>query len=129
MAALAVNGTVATVTDRRTFTATLGNSPQSTPQYFEGGMLEFTSGANAGYAKEVKLDSTGSPLVLGTFVLWEPMPLDIQVGDTFEIRPGCNKSKDTCKTKFNNVVNFRGYGVFVPGMNEVLRGPDRPPGG
>lgn len=52
-------------------------------------------------------------------LLYLPMPADIEVGDTFTMRPGCDKSVVTCKTRFENVVNFRGHGVLVPGQGEL----------
>ena len=39
---------------------------------------------------------------------------DIQVGDEFTLYAGCDKSPDICRTKFSNIVNFRGE-PYVPG--------------
>lgn len=43
-----------------------------------------------------------------TFVLSRPTPFTLVPGDGFFIMPGCDKSTDTCETKFNNLINFGG---------------------
>jgi uncharacterized phage protein (TIGR02218 family) len=112
------NGTVTSVTSRRQFSASIGGSPAAEIGHFDGGRVTWSSGQNTGFSMEVKSDATGSPAEI---LLYLPMPLDIEVGDTFELRPGCDKSKATCIAKFANLVNFRGHGVFVPGQTEVLK--------
>ena len=52
--------------------------------------------------------------------LYLPMPYDVEVGDTFTIAHGCNKEWATCKWRFDNLVNFRGHGAWVPGMDELM---------
>ncbi len=47
----------------------------------------------------------------------------MQAGDAFTIRPGCDKSFATCRAKFDNAVNFRGF-PHVPGTDQVLSYPD-----
>jgi uncharacterized phage protein (TIGR02218 family) len=118
-AAFTFNGTVTSVTNRRQFTATTDyGSPDAEAGYFSGGRVTWVTGQNTDYTMEVKDDSLDSP---GDFLLFLPMPLDIEVGDTFTIEAACDKKKATCIAKFNNLVNFRGHGVFVPGMTEVLK--------
>jgi hypothetical protein len=56
---------------------------------------------------------------ISNFNLYLPMPRDIQVGDTFTIRPGCDKSAAMCKGAYDNLVNFRGHGAWVPGIGEL----------
>jgi hypothetical protein len=34
-------------------------------------------------------------------------------GDTFTAYPGCDKTQNTCTSKFNNLVNFGGF-PYVP---------------
>jgi uncharacterized phage protein (TIGR02218 family) len=38
-----------------------------------------------------------------------------RVGDGFTVTAGCDKSVKTCKAKFDNEVNFRGF-PHVPGI-------------
>jgi uncharacterized phage protein (TIGR02218 family) len=47
------------------------------------------------------------------------MGTKIQVGDIFTIVAGCDKLKETCIAKFNNILNFRGF-PDVPGIDKLL---------
>lgn len=58
-----------------------------------------------------------------TFALVEPMPYVIQIGDKFRVSAGCDKSIGACVTKFNNVVNFRGF-PWAPTGDQVEDYPD-----
>lgn len=109
--ALKVSSAITTATSRRAFTA---SGLAQAAAYFTAGEVVFTSGANDGLAMEVKDHDTG-----GVLALQLALPYDLQVGDTFDIVPGCDKTKPTCKAKFNNVPNFRGFS-FVPGPDRVL---------
>lgn len=83
--------------------------------YYSFGVLTFTSGNNNGVSLEVMsqaaIDATYDRLVLPLAFPYTP-----QVGDTFTLTAGCDHRKDTCKNKFNNLVNFRGE-PFVPGQD------------
>ena len=119
-AAWTFDGVVSGVTDRRTFTVDFSSpAPVDVAALLRGGKITFTSGANDGYSMEVRAVTDGSPS--DTVLLFQPMPLDIEVGDTFEVTAGCNKLRATCRDTFDNLVNFRGHGVFTPGMTEVLK--------
>jgi hypothetical protein len=67
---------------------------------------------------QAELD-VGSPTANCEITLFLPMPNDIQVGDTFTIRPGCDKYHITCYETFNNIVNFRGHGYLIPGLYKM----------
>jgi uncharacterized phage protein (TIGR02218 family) len=89
--------------------------------WFAGGKLVWTSGANEGAAIEIKTHvNTGAEV---SFELWESMAFDIAAGDTFTVTAGCDKSLDTCISKFNNVANFRGF-PFIPGNDAVVAYPN-----
>lgn len=111
LGALEVSGAVTTVTSRRAITA---SGLAQAAAYFTGGQITFTSGLNIGISMEVRDHDTGGVLVLAL-----PMPFDITVADTFDLVPGCDKTKATCISKYSNVVNFRGFS-FVPGQDKVL---------
>jgi uncharacterized phage protein (TIGR02218 family) len=108
-----IAGTVTAVTDRRTF---VDSGQASSSGYFDGGLLTWTSGDNDTYSMEVKTFAAG-----GAFVLQQPMPNDVQIGDTFQVYAGCDKSLATCRDKFDNVVNFRGF-PYVPGQDRMVAG-------
>lgn len=116
--ALTITGTVTSVTSSRQFAAAINyGSPAPDVAYFNGGLVRWSSGENATFSMEVKQDTFGSP---GEILLYLPMPYDIEVGDTFTIRPGCDKSAAMCKGRFGNLVNFRGHGAWVPGVGELM---------
>jgi uncharacterized phage protein (TIGR02218 family) len=110
MGAFTFTASVTSVTDRQKFKC--GSLTQDTG-YFTGGEITFTSGANNGLKMEVK-DFSSSEIILAL-----PMPNTVLVGNTISIKAGCDKTDTTCKTKFNNLINFRGF-PKVPGTNKIL---------
>lgn len=82
--------------------------------YFDFGVVTWVTGDNAGLQMEVR------SYVPGQIVLQLPMPYAIQVGDTFDIRAGCDKSQPTCHDRFDNVINFRGE-PFLPGVDKIAQ--------
>lgn len=114
------SGTVLAATNRRQFMAS--GLDGFAAGWFERGFVTFTGGANDGLTGEVKAHGlTGSPPTAG-FDLWLTMPHAIEPGDTFEVRAGCDKSFATCKAKFANGVNFRGF-PHMPGNDYVTSYP------
>ena len=85
-------------------------------RWFEHGKITFTSGNNNGLTREVKTHTKDGGGV--TVTVWEPFPFAIAATDTFTIVAGCDKLFKTCKAKFNNAVNFRGY-PHIPGTNTI----------
>ncbi|TQI76297.1 putative phage protein (TIGR02218 family) [Bosea sp. AK1] len=90
--------------------------------HFTGGRLIFTSGANAGFAVEVKRHGREGAQAL--FQLWQAPAAEILPGDGFRVTPGCDKSFATCRAKFANGVNFRGF-PHMP-TNDFIIGGVRP---
>jgi len=119
-------GSVEAVTDRATFTVpadTVHDLSQSPPaaapdDWLNGGLVAFTSGANAGLAMEIRDWIAASR----TIVLFLPMPFDIAAGDTCDIRRGCNKRgrEGDCKLVFDNYLRFRGF-EDIPGLDALVR--------
>jgi len=85
-----------------------------------GGKLTFLSGANAGIAIEVKAHRRIG--ASAEFDLWQRAPRPIAVGETFSVTAGCDKRHETCRKKFSNIVNFRGF-PHMPGNDFVVRMP------
>jgi uncharacterized phage protein (TIGR02218 family) len=48
----------------------------------------------------------------------------IEVGDDFSVVAGCDERLETCRDRFANVVNFRGF-PHIPGQDTVIRYPNR----
>lgn len=81
------------------------------------GLVKFLTGQNAGYTYDVKIQ------IGGNVFLWIPANYEIAVGDTFELTAGCDKRLTTCRTKFNNILNFRGF-PKVPGIDKLMDYPN-----
>lgn len=78
--------------------------------FFENGVLTWVSGKNAGRACEVvSYDSS-----TGKAQMALPFPYQPQIGDVFSLQVGCNKDHQTCRVKYDNLLNFRGH-PRVPG--------------
>lgn len=86
--------------------------------WFSAGKLTFGSGANAGLAVEVKRHRLDGELVV--IELWQAMPEPLAAGDSFIVTAGCDKRFATCRNRFNNAVNFRGF-PHIPGNDFVMR--------
>jgi uncharacterized phage protein (TIGR02218 family) len=115
LTALEENGSVTAVTSATTFETSL---VQETGWY-DGGELTWTSGPNAGQTVAVRSWDAGTSML----TLFLPTLYPIQGGDAFTIRPGCDKTFATCRAKFDNALNFRGF-PDVPGNDQVLSYPD-----
>lgn len=113
-------GTVTAVTADRRFRASGLDGFAS--GWFELGYVEWTSGANAGRRSEVSRHSLASGVV--TIELFEAPVRSIAVNDGFVIRAGCDKQFKTCKAKFSNGVNFRGF-PHMPGDDTIIRYPNK----
>jgi len=81
-------------------------------RWFSNGLLAWTSGYLKGAASrildhQVKQDGVA-------LTVWRDGPFAPAPGDTFHIVAGCDKSFATCKAKFANSLNFRGF-PHLPG--------------
>jgi uncharacterized phage protein (TIGR02218 family) len=88
--------------------------------WFTGGTLTWLDGANAGLVAEIKAHRLAGSQA--EFDLWQRAARPIAVGDTFRVTAGCDKRLATCRDKFANVLNFRGF-PHMPGNDFVLRLP------
>lgn len=88
--------------------------------YFMAGRLNWTGGANAGLAIEVKQHRADDGEVM--LSLWQAMPEPVAVGDTFVVTAGCDKTLATCRDRFANVDNFRGF-PHMPGNDFIMSYP------
>lgn len=96
-----VEFTVSEVVDSSTFKATAFTQEDD---HWKLGLVHFLTGNNAEVAIEVLSNDQSDNSV----TLFLPTPFPLQVGDTGEIWPGCDKTIQTCLDRFDNVVNFRG---------------------
>lgn len=84
--------------------------------FFARGLATFTSGPAAGTKIEVKSHSNIAGVV--TVELWTDAEGPPVVGSAFTVTAGCDKRIETCKARFSNAINFRGF-PSMPG-NELL---------
>lgn len=75
--------------------------------YWYKGELKFTSGENAGIAREVVKHNNGDVQFL------IPFPNPVAVGDSFDCWPGCDKTSTRCIDIFNNLSFFGGF-EYIP---------------
>ncbi len=80
------------------------------------GRLRYLSGANCGLSTIVLAVSGGQVSV-------RDLPrADVEPGCVVEVREGCDKRFETCRTRFGNAVNFRGE-PHLPGNDLLTRYP------
>lgn len=80
--------------------------------WFDRGLLTVLSGSSTGAKLEIKEHNSA---FIG---LWDQPPQPLLKGDKVQLQAGCDKSYKTCKERFNNGINFRGF-PFIPG-NDVM---------
>lgn len=90
--------------------------------WFTGGTVRWLTGANAGHMDELREhDGAAGFARLAT---WQGAPRPIAAGDTFVVTAGCNKRAATCRTRFANIANFRGF-PHMPGTDRALAYPSQ----
>jgi uncharacterized phage protein (TIGR02218 family) len=89
--------------------------------WFAHGTLTWLSGGNDGEKASVKADRAGEGglRVLG---LWQEPGRRAEAGDRFRVVAGCDKRAETCRGKFANLINFRGF-PHLPGDDWVAAYP------
>ena len=109
---------VETMADRRLFGfAAFGGFDD---RWFEKGRMVVLDGAARGMIAVIKndrIDGAGRSIEL-----WERIGPKIASGDLVRLEPGCDKMVDTCRLKFGNFVNFRGF-PHIPGEDWLLSYP------
>jgi uncharacterized phage protein (TIGR02218 family) len=113
-------GAIAGIASARRFTAT--GLVAFANGWFARGLVTFTSGAASGQRIEVKSHTLSGGVV--TIELWQPARMPLVAGQTFTITAGCDKHLATCKAKFANAENFRGF-PHMPG-NDFVTSFQRP---
>ncbi len=99
--------TASASTARDRLQASIFNTTNHAPPYWGLGKIEFTSGANIGLIRTIKVHSSAAGVHQVTF--YQPFDNLISSGDAFKAHPGCDKSGTTCDTKFANYDNFFGF--------------------
>lgn len=80
--------------------------------WFEGGLVEVLDGAGAGLKAGIRSDRPDG--AARRIDLWAPVPAPVLPGDQIRLVAGCDRRAGTCRVKFGNFLNFRGF-PHVPG--------------
>lgn len=81
------------------------------PGWFDRGSLRVLDGPGSGLVRIVKSDRNhGNVRKIG---LWDTLPAHVVKGTRIRLEAGCDKRMETCRRKFGNVINFRGF-PFLP---------------
>ncbi len=109
---------VVEVYDRRRFR--VAGVDDVTSEAFDRGLARFLTGACADRAVEIRthrMETTGVVIDL-----WLALPEALAVGDGLELVLGCDKRFETCRDRFANAVNFRGF-PHIPGNDFLVSSP------
>jgi uncharacterized phage protein (TIGR02218 family) len=95
-----------------------GAAPQA-DGWYDLGQFGVITGVSAGLFGMVKRDRMRAE---GRLIdLWQSLPL--AVGDQITLTAGCDRQAATCKTKFNNLLNFQGF-PHMPGEDWQISYPN-----
>ncbi|MEM9059810.1 MAG: DUF2163 domain-containing protein [Pseudomonadota bacterium] len=120
-ASLQTAGTIEDVLDPNAFS--VSGLQDFADDWFTSGYLTWTSGENVGVGQHVKLHRAAES-VPHRLEIWLAPPLPAGVGDTFSITAGCDKTANTCRAKFSNLLNFRGF-PHMPGDDAAASYPSQ----
>lgn len=89
-------------------------------RWFERGRFVVISGAAAGLVGVIKFDrlADGQRIV----DLWHELGAQIAIGDQVRLEVGCDRMSSTCRAKFANFANFRGF-PHIPGEDWLASYP------
>ncbi len=82
--------------------------------FFQYGVITILAGINAGLKMEVKA------YVPGTITLQLPFPDALTAGVAYSMHAGCDLLHDTCRDRFDNIVNFDGEWA-LPGNDAMIQ--------
>lgn len=91
--------------------------------WFQRGMFAVLGGNAAGLRGSIKRDET---IADGRKItLWSSLGAELATGDLVRLTAGCDKQLITCKNKFDNIINYRGF-PDIPGNDWLLAVPTSP---
>lgn len=87
------------------------------PGALSGGRLVVLSGAAEGFAVEIAAETPAEGGL--RLSLWQPLPEPVAPGDQVRVTAGCDKLFATCRDRFANAANFRGF-PHMPGLDRIV---------
>jgi|GEM_PF-4056185 len=85
--------------------------------FYQRGTAKFLTGPNAGVEAQILTNSDGA------LTLYLPLFYLPQLNDQLELEAGCDRKIGTCRIKYANAINHRGY-PFLPGRSRLLKVPE-----
>ncbi len=85
-------------------------------EFYKDGLLKWTSGRNSTINNEYKIKNYNP----NRFELYVRPLYPIEVGDTFQVVAGCDKTPQKCSSVFNNMENYYGFNL-IPGDDNVFK--------
>lgn len=95
--------------------------PSFEDRWFEKGRVRVLSGAAEGLVGVIKNDRlTG--MGAREVELWQSLGAEVVPGDLVRLEAGCDRRAETCRLKFHNFLNFRGF-PHIPGDDWLMSYP------
>lgn len=111
------SGTIAAVVDRRTVeVADVGDFEE---RWFDFGTLRLEDGVGAGDNRPISTATRQPGMPWVRIALRTALGVEPAIGDAVTLIAGCDKAFGTCKAKFSNHLNFRGF-PHMPGDDRAL---------
>ena len=108
------------VEDRRVFSfASLDGFAEN---WFRHGVLNVKSGAAKDLVGLIKRDRIEDGMRV--IELWHPLRAPVVPGDQLRLEAGCDKRFETCRLKFNNLLNHQGF-PDIPGDDWTVTNPSK----
>jgi uncharacterized phage protein (TIGR02218 family) len=86
-------------------------------EHFTRGLARFSSGPNTNQTIEIRRHTLTN--AIATLELWQAPAKLCVVGDTLVVTAGCDKHFATCRDRFANASNFRGF-PHIPGNDFIV---------
>jgi uncharacterized phage protein (TIGR02218 family) len=119
-AAFSTHGTITTVYSKQAFGVSgLDAYPVG---WFSHGTITFDEKPRIQAKQIIKTDYINNTHRI--FELWQMIEEPLEISDSFFVIAGCDKNFETCKNKFNNILNFRGF-PHIPGDDWVTSYPNK----
>ncbi|MBK1636915.1 DUF2163 domain-containing protein [Rhodovulum adriaticum] len=94
--------------------------PGYQPEWFVHGRLEVLSGPAKGQLGMIRADRLEHDARV--IELWTELRAPVSPGDALRLTAGCDRRAETCRLKFANFLNFRGF-PHIPGEDWLLSYP------
>lgn len=101
---------------------TVAALPAFSPGMFERGRIIVLDGRASGQSERIKTDRGDT--VARHLTFWKSLRRVPAPGDRVRLEAGCDKRKETCQAKFDNLKNFRGF-PDIPGDDWLMAYPRR----